>query len=132
MSVAIQDVLHLSSMKGSVLLTKSSELKRTVNIVSVLEYLDTIPMQKDLSENIKYAGNELTLTVFASISHDVDARCKNIQQLSSAEDIDLILVGNGKIIVRGELVEASKAYTDPNGGVANAIGATIAQVGVQT
>ncbi len=115
MSVTIQGALHLSSMKGSVLLTNSSELKRTVNTVSVLDYPDTTPMQKDLSENIKYAGNELTLTAFASIIHDVDAQCKNIQQLSSAEDIDLILVNGDRIIVRGELVEASKTYTDPNG-----------------
>ena len=98
MSVTIQDVLNLSSMKGSVPLTNSSELKRTVNTVSVLEYSDTTPMQKDLSENIKYAGNELTLTAFASISHDVDAQCKNIQQLSSAGNIGMVIFYVGLIM----------------------------------
>ena len=50
---------------------------------------------------------------------------------SSADDVDLILVGGGRIIVHGELAGTSHVFTDPNGGVANAIGATIAQVGGQ-
>lgn len=49
----------------------------------------------------------------------------------SAEDVDLILVGGGMIIVHGQLAGTAHTYTDSHGGVANAIGATIAQVGGQ-
>ncbi|AZZ60415.1 PucR family transcriptional regulator [Oenococcus sp. UCMA 16435] len=109
MSVTIQDVLHLPSMKGSVLLTNSSELKKTVNTVSVLEYADTTPMQKDLSENIEYSGNELTLTAFASISHDINAQCKNIQQLSSVGNIGMVIFYVGLIMpkIDAKLVETA-------------------------
>ena len=50
---------------------------------------------------------------------------------TSAEPVDLILVGGGAVIVTAKLAGTATTYQSPLGGVANAIGATIAQVGGQ-
>lgn len=51
------------------------------------------------------------------------------QMKTSAEDVELVLVGGGSIIAPGELAGVATVHTNPHGGVANAIGATIAQIG---
>lgn len=48
---------------------------------------------------------------------------------TSSKDVSVILVGGGSIIAPKELNGVAKVYTDKFGGVANAIGATIAQIG---
>lgn len=48
---------------------------------------------------------------------------------TSSTDVPVILVGGGAIIAPNKLKGVSKIYTDEFGGVANAIGATIAQIG---
>lgn len=48
---------------------------------------------------------------------------------TQASDVNLVLVGGGAIIAPGELNGVKKIYQDDLGAVANAIGATIAQVG---
>ena len=48
---------------------------------------------------------------------------------TSSENVNLILVGGGSIISPKELIGVSEVYTNEYGGVANAIGATIAQIG---
>lgn len=50
---------------------------------------------------------------------------------TSAEPVDLILVGGGALIVTASLPGVSRTFDSPLGGVANAIGATIAQIGGQ-
>ena len=45
------------------------------------------------------------------------------------QSLPVILVGGGSVLVTGELKAASKLYRPENAGVANAIGAAIAQVG---
>ncbi|MFT8457587.1 MAG: hydantoinase/oxoprolinase family protein [Liquorilactobacillus ghanensis] len=53
------------------------------------------------------------------------------QMKTNAGKVDLILVGGGSIIVASALVGVAKIYSNKYGKVANAIGATIAQVGGQ-
>ncbi|UQS82160.1 hydantoinase/oxoprolinase family protein [Bombilactobacillus folatiphilus] len=51
------------------------------------------------------------------------------QMKTSAEDVSVILVGGGSIIAPKQLTGVSAIDTNQYGGVANAIGATIAQIG---
>jgi N-methylhydantoinase A/oxoprolinase/acetone carboxylase beta subunit len=53
------------------------------------------------------------------------------QMKTNAGKVDLILVGGGSIIVASALAGVAKIYSNKYGKVANAIGATIAQVGGQ-
>ena len=50
---------------------------------------------------------------------------------TSSGDVELVLVGGGGIVIPDELKGVSKVYWDENGGVANAIGASIAQISGQ-
>lgn len=50
---------------------------------------------------------------------------------TSSGDVDLVLVGGGAIIIPEELKGVAKAYYNEHGGVANAIGASIAQISGQ-
>jgi len=55
---------------------------------------------------------------------------QNIEMMKpGGRDIPVILVGGGAILVTGGLKAASKVYRPENAGVANAIGAAIAQIG---
>lgn len=50
---------------------------------------------------------------------------------TSSGDVDLILVGGGAVIIPKELSGVAKVYHNSHGGVANAIGASIAQISGQ-
>lgn len=50
---------------------------------------------------------------------------------TSSGEVDLILVGGGAIIIPQELEGVANVYHNPHGGVANAIGASIAQISGQ-
>lgn len=51
---------------------------------------------------------------------------------TSAEPVPLVLVGGGAVLLKGEIAGISEVITPPHAGVANAIGAAIAQVGGET
>ncbi|GCF92977.1 hydantoinase subunit beta [Enterococcus florum] len=50
---------------------------------------------------------------------------------TSSGDVDLVLVGGGAIIIPDDLKGVANAYVNEHGGVANAIGASIAQISGQ-
>ena len=111
MTVTIKDVLRVPSMRGAVLLTDSAGLAKPVTAVSVLEYSDPTPMQKDLSNKIKYLGDELVLTAFASVANDVAAQCANIRQMAHYGDTGMILFYVGLLMpkVDPQLIETANA-----------------------
>jgi N-methylhydantoinase A/oxoprolinase/acetone carboxylase beta subunit len=58
---------------------------------------------------------------------------QNIDMMKpNSKPVPVILVGGGSLLVTGELKAASKLYRPENAGVANAIGAAIAQIGGET
>lgn len=64
------------------------------------------------------------MTIITQILEDAIDRMK-----TSSKDVPVILVGGGAIISPNHLKGVAQIYTDKFGGVANAIGATIAQIG---
>lgn len=60
----------------------------------------------------------------------LDMLDQNIEKMKpGGKQMPVILVGGGSVLVSGQLKAASKIYTPENAGVANAIGAAIAQIG---
>lgn len=64
-----------------------------------------------------------TTTIHSKLDHAID------MMKPGGQSLPVILVGGGAILVTGKLKAASKLYRPENAGVANAIGAAIAQVG---
>ncbi|MHA5103011.1 PucR family transcriptional regulator [Oenococcus oeni] len=91
MTVTIRNVLQLPSMRGSTLLTDLTGLKKPITAISVLEYSQPTSIQRDLSESVKYIGNELVLTSFASIPSDTEAQCRNIVRSSQRGEAGMVL-----------------------------------------
>lgn len=73
-----------------------------------------------LSADVVAAGND---TIHQMLDDAIDMMKPN------ADPVPVILVGGGAVLVSGDLKAASKLYRPENAGVANAIGAAIAQIG---
>lgn len=72
-----------------------------------------------------------TVMVATQTMHDMLDR--NIEMMKpGGKDMPVILVGGGAILVTGGLNAASQLYRPENAGVANAIGAAIAQIGAES
>jgi N-methylhydantoinase A/oxoprolinase/acetone carboxylase beta subunit len=71
-------------------------------------------------------------TVKAATQTMHDILDQNIEMMKpGGKDMPVILVGGGSVLVTGGLKAASKIYRPENAGVANAIGAAIAQIGAE-
>ena len=78
----------------------------------------------------KKAANVPEATVKAATQTMHDMLDQNIEMMKpGGKDMPVILVGGGAVLVTQGLKAASKLYRPENAGVANAIGAAIAQIG---
>lgn len=74
-----------------------------------------------------------TETVKAATATMHEMLDQNIEMMKpGGKDMPVILVGGGAVLVTGGLKAASKIYRPENAGVANAIGAAIAQIGAES
>lgn len=87
---------------------------------------------------VKLGNPKLTDVISLSVAHKavdvIQAQLANAvdKMKTSAEPVDLVLVGGGAIIATEAIAGTKKTFTSALGGVANAIGATIAQIGGQS
>ena len=100
MSVTIENILTLPSLRRARVLAGRQSLDRIVTSISVLEYADTTETQHELFESINFLGGELVITGFCSICDNVDAQCANIRNLASAGEVGMILYYVGIILPR--------------------------------
>lgn len=91
MSVTVQDLLSLPSLRDSEVIAGKSGLSRIVASVSVLEYADPTFLQDELFNNNEFYGSEIVITAFANIKDDVEAQCANIRRLANVGEVGLIL-----------------------------------------
>lgn len=86
----------------------------------------------DVGDKSKVAGLDPAVVEagIATIHRMLD---ENIDMMKPNSDpVPVVLVGGGALLVTGDLKAASKLYRPENAGVANAIGAAIAQIGGET
>ena len=76
----VQDILRLSSMKGAKIIAGASQRQRLVTTISVLEVSEP-KLYGGMPIKGEYSGNELVLTSFAQIAHDVDKQLEIISIL---------------------------------------------------
>lgn len=100
MSVTIENILTLPSLRRARVLAGRQSLDRIVSSISVLEYADTTQTQDQIFESINFLGGELVITGFCSVCNDVDAQCANIKKLASAGEVGMILYYVGLILPR--------------------------------
>lgn len=100
MSVTIENILTLPSLRRARVLAGRQSLDRIVSSISVLEYADTTATQDQIFESINFLGGELVITGFCSVCNDVDAQCANIKKLASAGEVGMILYYVGLILPR--------------------------------
>lgn len=98
MSLTVEQILSLPSLRSASVLAGREGLGRIVSTISVLEYSNPDYIQRRLYESIDFQGSELVISAFASIANDVDAQCDNIRYLASAGEVGLILYYVGIIL----------------------------------
>lgn len=100
LSVTIESLLTLPSLKRARVLAGRQNLDRIVTSISVLEYTKVTPTQHELFDSASFLGGELVITSFCSIADDIDAQCANIHQLADAGELGVILYYVGVIMPR--------------------------------
>jgi N-methylhydantoinase A/oxoprolinase/acetone carboxylase beta subunit len=81
-------------------------------------------------EKVKHIPKETIKTATDTLHNMLN---RNIEMMKpGGHDMPVILVGGGSILVSEGLKAASKLYRPENAGVANAIGAAIAQIGAES
>ena len=98
MSVTVESLLKLPSLRQATVLAGANSLDRIVTSVSVLEYANLTEMQRHLYENLEFSGSELVITGFCSIKDDVDAQCANIRKLAMVGEVGIILYYVGLLL----------------------------------
>lgn len=77
-------------------------------------------------DRVSHLPRDLVQLVTEKLSHVLEEGIDRMK--TSAEDVDLIVVGGGAFLVSDTLQGVSRVHRVPNGGVANAVGAAVAQV----
>ena len=93
----VQDILRLSSMKGAKIIAGASQRQRLVTTISVLEVSEP-KLYGGMPIKGEYSGNELVLTSFAQIAHDVDKQLEIISILHQHSQLGIILYYVGLIM----------------------------------
>lgn len=91
MSVTIQDILALPSLRHAQVEAGNAGLTSIVSSISVLEYARPTFLQDELFQNNDFQGGEIVISAFISIKDDIEAQCACIQRLHQAGEVGLIL-----------------------------------------
>lgn len=91
MSITVEDLLKLPSLREARVAGGRGGLNRIVSSISVLEYADPDSLQDDLFDNNEFYGSEIVISGLISVKDDVEKQCRNIRRLSECGEVGLIL-----------------------------------------
>ena len=91
MSVTVEDILELPSLRQAKVLGGAGGLKKVVSSISVLEATDPSVLVKEVFPQDKYFGSEIVITGFLNCIHDVDRQCANLIRLAEGGEVGLVL-----------------------------------------
>ena len=90
-SVTVEDILKLPSLRQAKVLGGAGGLKKVVSSISVLEATDPSVLVKEVFPQDKYFGSEIVITGFLNCIHDVDRQCANLIRLAEGGEVGLVL-----------------------------------------
>lgn len=100
MSVTVEDILKLPSMRQAKVLGGRGGLSKVVSSISVLESVDPEVLVKEVFPQDTAYGSELVITGFLNCIDDVDLQCKNLVRLVQGGEVGLVLYYVGVYLPR--------------------------------
>ena len=91
MSVTVQDLLKLPSLRDADVIAGRGGLKKIVSSISVLEAADPEILNDAMFHNDEFYGSEIVITGFMSATDDPELQCRNIRRLVEGGEVGLIL-----------------------------------------
>lgn len=82
MSVTVEDLLQLPSLRRAKVLGGHKGLSKIVSSISVLESVDPGILIDELFPRGEYFGSEIVITSFMNILEDVEGQCANIRRMA--------------------------------------------------
>ncbi|MCD8115524.1 MAG: PucR family transcriptional regulator [Oscillospiraceae bacterium] len=98
MSVTLNDILSLPSLRRSTVLAGKEGLSKIITSISVLECSAPGAIYDELFTGAEFAGGEVIITAFAGIPTDVDTQLQLLKQFASVGEIGIILYYVGIIM----------------------------------
>ena len=100
MSVTVEELLELPSLRQAKVLGGRKGLGRIVSSISVLESTDPQVLVEDVFPQGEFYGSEIVITGFLNILDDVDRQCANMRRLAEGGEVGLILFYVGVYLPR--------------------------------
>ncbi len=100
MSVTVEDLLRLPSLRRAEVLGGAKGLPRIVSSISVLESVDPGILIDELFPQGEFFGSEIVITGFVNILEDVERQCANIRRMAEGGEVGLILFYVGVYLPR--------------------------------
>lgn len=100
MSVTVEDLLSLPSLRRAEVLGGAKGLLRIVSSISVLESVDPGILIDELFPQGEFFGSEIVITGFVNILEDVERQCANIRRMAEGGEVGLILFYVGVYLPR--------------------------------
>lgn len=91
MSVTVEDLLQLPSLRNAEVIAGRGGLKKIVSSISVLEATDPELLNDSMFHNDEYFGSEIVITGFMNAANDPELQCQNIRRLAEGGEVGLIL-----------------------------------------
>ena len=98
MSVRVNDLLKLPSLREATVLSGKNQLDTSVASLSFLEVSDMSLFSEKLHKTNEYHAGEILIGSFCAIRHDVVKQCETIRHLHELGEVGLILYYVGIIV----------------------------------
>lgn len=102
MSVTVEDLMMLPSLRQAKVIGGSGGMRRVVSSISVLESTKPETLVNELFPDARsgYSGGELVITGFINCTDDVEMQCENVRRLIEGGEVGLVLYYVGVYLPR--------------------------------
>lgn len=102
MSVTVEDLMRLPSLRQAKVIGGSGGMRRVVSSISVLESTKPEILVNELFPDARsgYSGGELVITGFINCTDDVEMQCENVKRLIEGGEVGLVLYYVGVYLPR--------------------------------